>query len=170
MIRFISLFILSAFAIAPCMAQSAGSLYDPARSRKIGPGLERLFGPKSADNRYDQRMIRAAEIALKRAHRKTTWHCWRSVKDALLAAEAISTRPTSPWAKQAGDELCEKFGFIKLNITNPYRAPVGAVIVYGGPDAGHVELRTSNGFVSDFISPSPYPRPLVGIFIKPIQS
>jgi hypothetical protein len=43
---------------------------------------------------------------------------------------------------------------------------VGAVIVYGGRDAGHVELRTPNGYVSDFVSPTPYPRPLVGIFVK----
>jgi hypothetical protein len=42
------------------------------------------------------------------------------------------------------------------------------VIVYGGVDAGHVELRTASGFVSDFISPTPYPRPLIGIYVKEI--
>jgi hypothetical protein len=166
--RYCLIIILSALSLAPCLAQTPDSLYDAAHSRKIEPGLEHLLGPKSVGNRYDQRMIRAAEIALKRAHQKTTWHCWRSVKDALLASQAISSRPTSAWAKQAGEELCAKFGFMKLNITDPYRAPVGAVIVYGGADAGHVELRTPKGFVSDFISQSPYPRPLVGVFVKPI--
>ena len=151
------------------MAQSQGSLFDPSHARRLSPKLGEIFGPKSAGTLYDQRMIRAAEIALKRAHPKTTWHCWRSVKDAMLTSQAIPTRPSSPWAKQAGEELCGKFGFIKLNETDPYRAPVGAVIVYGGPDAGHVELRAPGGFVSDFISKSPYPRPLVGIFVKPIQ-
>jgi len=166
--RFCFLLILSALAVTQSMAQTPGSLYDPAQSRKVGPGMEWLLGPKSVGTRYDQRMIRAAEIALKRAQKKTSWHCWRSVKDALLAAEAIPTRPTTAWAKQAGDELCEKYGFMKLKLSDPYRAPVGAVIVYGGPDAGHVELRTSSGFVSDFVSSSPYPRPLVGIYVKPI--
>jgi len=30
-----------------------------------------------------------------------------------------------------------------------------------------VELRTENGFVSDFISAQPYPRPVIGIYVKP---
>lgn len=168
--RFCLLFLVLALAVAPCKGQQApGSLYDPAHAKKIAPGMEILFGPKSVGNRYDQRMIRAAEIALKRAHKKTTWHCWGYVKDAMLASQAISRRPTTPWAKQAGEELCQSYGFIKIKETNPYRAPVGAVIVYGGADAGHVELRAANGFVSDFISPSPYPRPLVGIYVKPVR-
>ena len=45
--------------------------------------------------------------------------------------------------------------------------PVGAVLVYGGADAGHVEIRTANGFVSDFVSPTPYPRPFLGAYVKP---
>lgn len=85
-----------------------------------------------------------------------------------MEAQAIPTRPATPWAKQAGEELCTKYGFMKLKLSDPYRAPVGAVIVYGGRDAGHVELRATSGFVSDFFSSSPYPRPLVGIFVKPI--
>ncbi len=67
-----------------------------------------------------------------------------------------------PWAKQAGDELCRRYGFTKLAVRNPMKAPVGAVLVYGGPDAGHVEIRTATGFVSDFVSPTPYPRPFLG--------
>jgi hypothetical protein len=112
-------------------------------------------------------MVRAAEIAKRRAHPQMTWHCWKYVKDALLAADVVSSRPQSAWAKEAGDELCRKYGFTKLKITNPYKAPVGAVVVYGGPDAGHVEIRTRDGFVSDFVSHTAYPRPLVGVFVKP---
>ncbi|MEI9896679.1 MAG: hypothetical protein WDN28_23170 [Chthoniobacter sp.] len=41
------------------------------------------------------------------------------------------------------------------------------MIVYGGQDAGHVELRTETGFVSDFVSSSAYPRPVLGIYVKP---
>jgi hypothetical protein len=47
------------------------------------------------------------------------------------------------------------------------QAPVGAVLVYGGADAGHVEIRTATGFVSDFISRTPYPRPFLGAYVKP---
>ena len=112
-------------------------------------------------------MIRAAEIAETRAHAKGGGWCWRYVKQALLAAHVVNSYPTSPYAKEAAQELPKKFGFEKLPITNPYKAPVGAVIVYGGADAGHIEIRTKDGFVSDFESRTPYPRPLIGIFVKP---
>lgn len=125
-----------------------------------------LFGRHADHFKYDRRMIRAAEIAASRAYSKPTWRCWHFVKDALLDSGVISSRPVSPWAKQAGDELCSRFGFRKLPVTNPKDAPVGAVIVYGGPDAGHVELRTATGYVSDFISSTPYPRPLIGVYVK----
>jgi hypothetical protein len=124
--------------------------------------------PQTASARYDSRMVLASEIASKHAFKKPTWRCWRYVKDALLGAGLVSRRQVSPWAKQAGDELCGEHGFKKLRLNDPLRAPVGAVIVYGGPDAGHVELRTASGFVSDFLSPTPYPRPLIGIYVKEI--
>ena len=79
----------------------------------------------------------------------------------------VENRPVTVWARQAARSLSSKYGFKKLATRNPYAAPVGAVIVYGGQDAGHVELRTENGFVSDFISRSPYPRPVLGIYVKP---
>ena len=143
------------------------SLYRERESRTLGERLRRFFGPKSAEVRYDERMIRAAEIAMRRAEPKKTWYCWRYVKKALLAAGVVDSYPSSAWAKNAGEELCRKYGFTKLDLRDPYDAPVGAVIVYGGKDAGHVELRSDTGFVSDFVSPTPYPRPLVGIYVKP---
>jgi hypothetical protein len=112
-------------------------------------------------------MIRAAQIALSRAHQHPTWRCWHYVKDALVDARVIDSRPVSPWAKEAGDELCRRYGFVKLPVRNPVRAPVGAVLVYGGPDAGHVEIRTATGYVSDFVSRTPYPRPFIGAYVKP---
>ena len=45
--------------------------------------------------------------------------------------------------------------------------PVGSVLVYGGRGAGHVEIRTDDGFVSDFKSNKPSKRPLIGVYIKP---
>jgi len=125
-----------------------------------------FFERNATQFKYDRRMIRAAEIAASRAYSKPTWRCWHFVKDALVDAGVVAKRPESPWAKQAGEELCSKFGFRKLPVTDPRDAPVGAVIVYGGADAGHVEMRTESGYVSDFISRTPYPRPLIGVYVK----
>lgn len=147
-------------------ASAEESLFEPGKAQPLAKEQWSLFGPKSRGIAYDARMIRAAEIARKRAHSKMTWHCWKYVKDALLAANVVTSRPTSAWAKQAGDELCRNHGFTKLRIKNPYKAPVGAIVVYGGPDAGHVEIRTKDGFVSDFVSRTAYPRPLVGVYVK----
>jgi hypothetical protein len=155
---FLLLFCTAAF-LSP-LTTHAGSLFDSESQVHNG------FGCQPVHYQYDRRMIHAAEIAVARAHPNKTWHCWRYVKDALLDAGVVSSRPTTAWAKQAGDELCGKYGFKKLAMRNPVNAPVGAVIVYGGPDAGHVELRTSSGFVSDFISRTPYPRPLIGVYVK----
>jgi hypothetical protein len=160
------------FVILLLIGCCAGALPLQAASDEpegFGDWLRKWFGVHAEALRYDPHMIRAAELAARRAGRATKprWHCWRSVKDALLEAGVIDTRPVTPWAKQAGDELCTRYGFTRIPVSDPLRAPVGAVIVYGGTDAGHVELRTSSGFVSDFISPTPYPRPLIGVYIKP---
>ena len=148
-------------------ASAQDSLFDRSHAQPLAREDRSLFGPKSAGISYDARMIHAAQIAQKRAHPQMTWHCWKYVKDALLAANVVRSRPTSAWAKDAGDELCRNYGFRKLRVTNPYNAPVGAVVVYGGADAGHVEIRTPDGFVSDFTSRTAYPRPLVGVYVKP---
>lgn len=164
---FLSLLCLCISALAMPKASAGDSLLNPAAAQPLSARLRALFGHRSQEFKYDLRMIRAAEIASSRtSSSKPLWHCWHSVKDALLEAGVVSTRPTSPWAKQAGEELCGKFNFRKLPLKNPLDAPVGAVIVYGGADAGHVELRTKSGFVSDFISRTPYPRPLIGVYVK----
>ena len=128
---------------------------------------QKHFGPLSVGRHYDPRMIQAARIARQRAEPHGTWYCWRYVKDALVEAGVVDSRPTSAYAKEAGQELCEKYGFVRLRIHDPMSAPVGAVLVYGGSDAGHVELRTETGFVSDFVSRTPYNRPLTGVYVKP---
>ena len=148
-------------------AAGAGSLYDARHAVKATADVQKVLGPKSGSLHYDPRMIRAAQIALSRAYPHPTWRCWHYVKDALVDAQVIHSRPSSSWAKEAGTELCEKYGFQKLNVKSPLQAPVGAVLVYGGADAGHVEIRTATGFVSDFVSPTPYPRPFLGAYVKP---
>lgn len=146
--------------------RSAESLYDGRTAQTVGPQLQTIFGPKSGHIRYDRRMIAAAEIAAERAHRHSTEQCWHSVKNALVDAQVIATRPTTEYAKEAGNELEYKYGFTKIRVTSPFDAPIGAVLVYGGRGAGHVEIRTATGFVSDFISLTPSPRPLLGVYVK----
>ncbi len=152
---------LSARAAEPSLLRK-----DQARSLK--PEEAAMFGPNAGKYRYDDRMIRAAAIAQARAKQRSTSLCWRYVKTALLAAGAVDSYPKSVYAKQAAQELPASYGFKKIRCRDPYRAPLGSVLVYGGADAGHVEIRTASGYCSDFISRTPYlKRPLVGIFVKP---
>ena len=112
-------------------------------------------------------MIRAAKIAEQRARAHSASRCWRYVKKALLAAEAVDTYPKTAYAKQAGGELASNYGFKRIKVSNPYDAPIGSILVYGGRGAGHVEIRTADGFVSDFKSKKPSKRPLIGVYVKP---
>jgi hypothetical protein len=112
-------------------------------------------------------MLHAAQIAQERAHAHSLYQCWRYVKTALFGAGAVDTYPKTEFAKEAGNELQTSYGFKKLRVDDPYKAPVGSVLVYGGHGPGHVEIRTPVGFVSDFTSPKPSPRPLLGVYVKP---
>ena len=161
------LFVLAFFAPAFAHAGAKDSLYNAKTAQKIDPSMQSLLGPQSGKFRYDQRMLRAAEIAAGRAKKHSTSRCWHYVKDALMAANMVETRPVTAYAKQAAAELTQNHGFKKISEKNPYKAPVGSVIVYGGNGAGHVEIRTAKGFVSDFVSLRPSVRPLIGIYIKP---
>ena len=155
------------FAV-PEVHASQQSLYDAAQARKLTPEEQEMFGPQSGKFRYDERMIRAAKIAAERARPHSTSRCWRFVKNALLASKTVATYPKTVYAKQAAGELSRDFGFKKLKVRNPTAAPVGAVLVYGGKGAGHVEIRTRNGFASDFNSTTPsLRRPFIGAFVKP---
>jgi hypothetical protein len=119
------------------------------------------------DRHIDRKLMQAATIAQERAHAHSRSRCWRYVKDALLASGVIDSRPKTAYAKDAARELVTNYGFKKLSVTDPFAAPVGSVLVYGARRAaGHVEIRTRDGFVSDFRSKTPSPRPLLGVFAK----
>jgi len=140
---------------------------NPVPTHPLGANAIRWFGPKAAGVHYDSRMIHAAEIAEQRAHQHSIARCWRYVKDALLAANVVKSYPKTALAKEAGEELTHAHGFRRLSINDPFKAPIGSVLVYGGRGAGHVEIRTYAGFVSDFQSPTPSKRPLLGVYVKP---
>ncbi len=122
----------------------------------------------SVDPRLDPRLRKAASFAQERAHARTKARCWRYVKQALVATGAVDSYPKTNYGFQAGEELVRQYGFKKLPMRDPYAAPVGAVIVYGkgAGGAGHVELRTKDGFASDYRSKNRCFYPVIGVYAK----
>ncbi len=119
------------------------------------------------DRHIDGKLMQAATIAQERAHAHSRSMCWHYVKEALLASGVIDSRPKSELAKDAAQDLVSNYGFKRLSMSDPFAAPVGSVLVYGANRAaGHVEIRTRDGFVSDFNSKTPSHRPLLGVYAK----
>lgn len=126
-----------------------------------------VYPAAKVDPKLDPRLMRAATIAQERSHAHSKSRCWHYVKDALLASGVIDSRPKTAYAKQAAEELVHSYGFKKLPIRDPFAAPIGSVLVYNARGAaGHVEIRTKNGFVSDFRAKTPSKRPLIGVYAK----
>ena len=118
------------------------------------------------DPRLDPKLAQAATLAQERAHAQSQAACWHYVKTALVAAGVIESYPKTAYAAEAGDELMRSYGFKRLPIHDPYRAPIGAVLVYGNKDHGHVEIRTKDGFVSDYQSKYRCEYPLIAVYGK----
>jgi hypothetical protein len=120
------------------------------------------------DPRLDGTTVRAATFAQERANARSKGRCWHYVKEALVAAHVISSYPKTAYAYEAGDELVRSYGFKKLSVRDPYQAPIGAVLVYahGTSGFGHVEIRTKNGFVSDYFSKNRCKYPLIAAYAK----
>jgi hypothetical protein len=169
----------SAFCPRPALALVFSApnpkfVYTDASGKKQSAQVVDKYYPKKivkpfakADSNIDPKLRRAATIAEERAHAHSLSKCWHFVKEALVAAGVVKSRPQTTLAKQAGQELVNNYGFKKLPVSNPYEAPVGSVLVYGAKRAaGHVEIRTESGFVSDFRSKIPSRRPLLGVFAK----
>jgi len=118
------------------------------------------------DPRLDPKLAQAATLAQERAHAESQASCWHYVKHALFSAGVISSYPKTAYAAQAGDELMRSYGFKRLPIRDPYAAPVGAILVYGNKTHGHVEIRTKDGFVSDYHSKFHCGYPLIAVYGK----
>src|SRR5437870_8250609 len=126
-----------------------------------------VYPAAKVDPRVNPKLMQAATIAQERAHAHSKSRCWHYVKEALLASGVIDSRPKTALAKDAAQELVSNYGFKRLSVTDPFSAPVGSVLVYGtSRSVGHVEFRTRDGFVSDFRSPTPSRRPLLGVYAK----
>ena len=118
------------------------------------------------DPRLDPKLTRAATLAQERANAHSQAQCWHYVKHALFSAGVITSYPKTAYAADAGDELMRSYGFRRLPIHDPYAAPVGAVLVYRNGTRGHIEIRTKDGFVSDYQSKVRCFYPLIAIYGK----
>ena len=118
------------------------------------------------DPRLDPKLARAATLAEERSSAQSKAACWHYVKDALFSAGVINSYPKTADAAEAGDELMRSYGFKRLPIRDPYAAPIGAVLVYGNRTHGHVEIRTKDGFVSDYHSKYHCSYPLLAVYGK----
>ena len=149
-------------------------IYKDAHGRTRSALIVTRYYPKKiqhplakVDRTINPKLMHAATIAVERAHAHSRSMCWHYVKEALVASGAVNSYPKTVYAKDAGRELMDSYGFKKLSVRDPFKAPVGSVLVYGGSRAaGHVEIRTRDGFVSDFKSRIPSPRHLVGVYAK----
>jgi hypothetical protein len=165
--------IIASLATASAMHAASFSFKDSHGNVQSVPVISKYYPNKinypaaKIDRHLDPKLARAATIAQERANAHSRSLCWRYVKEALLASGAVTSYPKSACAKEAGQELVQSYGFKKLSVRDPFKAPVGSVLVYGANKAaGHVEIRTQDGFVSDFRSKTPSPRPLLGVYAK----
>lgn len=157
----------------------------------------RTTGPRTAapattgELRPDATSVAAARDARDHVLPASSGYCYKYVKQALLRTGAVDHYLNGAAAKDAGPEL-ERAGFVNVlgrsgsQIRSPYDAPEGAVLVYGAaPGAtdrnaryGHIEIRTRDGFASDYFSPRARTggaengldgrgRVLIGVYIKP---
>jgi hypothetical protein len=154
------------------LASSKSKFYYKSSSGQVGSAriVRRYWGTPivhpfaKVDLRIDPKLRRAATIAQERANARSRARCWQYVKEALLKSGAVGSYPKTAYAYQAGEELTRNYGFKKISVRDPYAAPLGAVLVYGG--RGHVEIRTKNGFVSDYHSKNRCFYRLLGVYAK----
>ena len=130
-------------------------------------GWTRVVHPGAhVDPRISPKLRDAASIAQARANAHSQGLCWRYVKQALVAAGVVKSYPKTSYAIDAGNELVREYGFTRLSVHNPYSAPLGAVLVYGDFKRGHVEIRTKDGFASDYHSNNACFYRLVRVYAK----
>ncbi len=105
------------------------------------------------------RVQNAIEYLQKVAKTGPAGFCFRYIKAGLVFAGLVKEYPGEEAAKNAGPQLL-KNNFINLlslpsfrkKIKSPFDAPEGAILVYHGYPYGHIEMRTADGFISDYFS------------------
>jgi len=124
----------------------------------------------------------AIAYALKHKEAHSIHLCLKYVKRALFANRMIRSYPGIVAAKDFGPFL-GKEGFDNLLETRPgtnlSNAPIGAIIVYrpvemqeyrGKTIYGHIEIKTEEGYVSDYLNPLPTYRTNPVTMVSPVGS
>jgi len=100
----------------------------------------------------------------------STGTCYRSVKNHLCAAGYVkSSYEMTEWsAKNAGSDL-KNIDFKNVS-SRIWDAQVGDVLVYAWwkNEHGHIEIKTGDGYASDFFSRNPSGRQLIWVWRPPV--
>lgn len=158
--------------------------------QKIIPGRKPSASTESLiDVAYGQaHLYRNSDRSVKHSNKSPSTSLGRCAMYVAISLQKAGCTPEfrapDAKAKYIGRSL-KSYGFTNLmkngqlpsGIDDLFDVPAGAVLVYEGGDAGHVEIRTKNGFVSDYYSSNPRTgsagstsargRKLTGIYVKP---
>jgi len=158
--------------------------------QKIIPGRKPSASTESLiDVAYGQaHLYRNSDRSVRHSNKSPSTSLGRCAMYVAISLQKAGCTPEfrapSAKAKYIGTSL-KSFGFTNLmqngqfpsGIDDLYDVPPGAVLVFEGGEAGHVEIRTKNGFVSDYYSSNPRTgsagtinargRKLTGIYVKP---
>ena len=145
----------------------------PGPAGPVEPGDEAQ--PTETGRRAAAKALELAEsnARLKNGQARDGHHCAAGVKTALLASGAINSYPGSNadiHAKNAGGWLRSQ-GYTLTNITDPRKAPIGAVTVYDGSGSGHIDIKSvdrrgNTKYVSDVVRDGPAHMPVKGVWVK----
>jgi hypothetical protein len=148
---------------------------NPSQLARFNDVLQAMRSQQVATRLGTQRFSQDPSVARMIAHARryaypsSEGSCLAAVREALHAGGLTRDRITYPfgsrenWAVNFGSQLAAR-GFRNLLadpqsanlIRSPADAPVGAVLVYEGTTArnhhGHTEIRTADGYVSDYFS------------------
>lgn len=173
-----------ATAAAPTLKKRENIVQKIIPGRKPSASTESLIDvayKQSHLYRNSDRSIRHREKSPSKSLGRCAMYVALSLQEAGCTPEF---RAPSAKAKYIGTSL-RNYGFTNLmqngqlprGVDNLFKVPPGAVLVYDGGEAGHVEIKTKNGFVSDYYSSNPRTgsagstnargRKLIGIYVKP---
>lgn len=176
-------------APAPKQAKTPAPVQDPTPTPPNQNGDDVVVSDKTQkliDIAYNGSKIARSStrsVTGKKASTKSLGRCSMYTLITMRASGCFD-RTVRGDAKDQGPTFLEQ-GFTNLlkqpNAASTYKTlydfPPGTVLIYGGGDAGHIEMRTKFGFVSDYFSNTPRTgssgsksgrkRYLIGAYVKP---
>jgi hypothetical protein len=145
----------------------------PLKDGNLSPFVKKLLQAARHEAEQPYRYIGGRKITKPGSKRL----CLQGVRMAFQKANGESAK--SGWTSRAKDAgpFLKKYGYQKASAGryNEYNAPVGSVLIYDVPgypnQAGHIEIKGTDGYYSDFYSPNPVTkalgkrRRLIGVYV-----